>query len=203
MSKTRALLTEKEREQIAGGHGRDRRYQATSRVRDRIEALAEDMKVLQKNNRGLYRDVLSAIEGPLGEQHELSNWLESEGGVKNPHYEEHEWAVTPLVGAIEYGEPINSGGPIDTIPDDELTVGIYEMYTTPPEYGDSRWLQYVLVQSTDPFNWKPLDTPKELLVQFADTSTRSGESAFTTDELITLTDAPSAGRGFGMPPVEE
>jgi len=203
MSKTRALMTETEREQIAGDHGRERQYQATSRVRDRLEALERDIETLQKNDPALYMAVLARIEGPLEEQHELSNWLESKGGVKNPHYEEQEWSVTPLVGEIEYGEPINTGGPIDTIPDDELTVGVYEMSTMPPEYGDSRWMQYALVQETDPFNWKPLNTPKELLVQFADTSTRSGESAFTTDQLLLLADALEAGRGWGMPPVEE
>lgn len=203
MAKTRALLTQTDRDQIAGRHGRERKYQATSRVRSRLEALEEDMKIIQKNHRELHSEILARMEGPLGEQHELSNWLESEGGVKNPRYEEHEWAVTPLIGEIEYGRPINTGGPIDTIPDERLTPGIYEMYTTPSEYGDTRWLRYVLVQETDPLNWRSLDTPKELLVQFADTSTRSGESAFTTDELITLTDGPDAGRGFGMPPVEE
>jgi len=203
MSKTRALMTETEREQIADEHGKERRYQATSRVRDRIKAFEEDMKILQKNDPGLYSEVLARIEGPLDEQHELRNWLESEGGVKNPHHEEQEWSVTPLVGEIEYGEPINSGGPIDTIPDDELTVGIYEMSTMPPEYGDSRWMQYALVQETDPFNWKALDTPKELLVQFTDKSKRSGGSAFSTDQLLLLADALEAGRGFGMPPIEE
>jgi len=62
MAKTRALLTETEREQIAGDHGDDRRYQATSRVRRRIEdELAEDIEILKEHHPELLKELRGVV----------------------------------------------------------------------------------------------------------------------------------------------
>lgn len=62
MAKTRALLTEKEREQIAGEHGDNRRYQATSRVRARIqEELATDLEVLEEHHPELFEELREVV----------------------------------------------------------------------------------------------------------------------------------------------
>ena len=62
MAKTRALLTETEREQIAGEHGRDRRYQATSRVRSRIkEELSKDVEVLAEHHPDLLEELREVV----------------------------------------------------------------------------------------------------------------------------------------------
>lgn len=62
MAKTRALLTETEREQIAGEHGDSRKYQAVSRVRSRIEdELATDVAVLQENHPDLYDELREIV----------------------------------------------------------------------------------------------------------------------------------------------
>jgi hypothetical protein len=62
MAKSRALLTETEREQIAGEHGRDRRYQATSRVRARIdEELPRDLEVLREHHPELLEELRAAV----------------------------------------------------------------------------------------------------------------------------------------------
>jgi len=62
MAKTRALLTETEREQIAGEHGDSRRYQATSRVRGRIEdELTEDIEILQEHHPDLLEELRSIV----------------------------------------------------------------------------------------------------------------------------------------------
>lgn len=68
MAKTRALLTEREREQIAGEHGKDRRYQATSRVRSRIqEELKHDVEVLKKHHPDLLEELREVVcENPGG-----------------------------------------------------------------------------------------------------------------------------------------
>jgi hypothetical protein len=51
VAKQRALLTATEREQLAGEHGQERKYQATSRVRRRInEELSRDIAVLNEHN---------------------------------------------------------------------------------------------------------------------------------------------------------
>jgi hypothetical protein len=58
MAKTRALLTETEREQIAGEHGDDRRYQAVSRIRSRInDELTTDVEILREHHPDLYEDL--------------------------------------------------------------------------------------------------------------------------------------------------
>ncbi|WEL22678.1 hypothetical protein [Halorhabdus sp. BNX81] len=62
MAKTRALLTETEREQIAGEHGDDRKYQAASRVRKRIEdELTTDVEILRANHPKLYEELTDAV----------------------------------------------------------------------------------------------------------------------------------------------
>lgn len=62
MAKTRALLTETEREQIAGEHGRDRKYQATSRVRRRIEdELCKDIEVLEEHHPDLLEELRATV----------------------------------------------------------------------------------------------------------------------------------------------
>jgi hypothetical protein len=62
MAKTRALLTETEREQIAGDHGRDRRYQATSRVRARIDdELTSDVQVLEDHHPELLEEIRAVV----------------------------------------------------------------------------------------------------------------------------------------------
>ncbi|WP_435075251.1 hypothetical protein [Halorubrum sp. HHNYT27] len=62
MAKTRALLTETEREQIAGEHGNSRKYQATSRVRGRIqEELESDMEVLKEHHPDLLEELREVV----------------------------------------------------------------------------------------------------------------------------------------------
>lgn len=62
MAKTRALLTETEREQIAGEHGDDRRYQATSRVRRRLnEELTTDLAVLEEHHPDLLAELREVV----------------------------------------------------------------------------------------------------------------------------------------------
>ena len=62
MAKTRALLTETEREQIAGNHGSDRRYQATSRVRSRIqEEFERDVEVLREHHPELLEELQDVV----------------------------------------------------------------------------------------------------------------------------------------------
>jgi hypothetical protein len=62
MAKTRALLTETEREQIAGEHGDSRKYQATSRVRARIqEELTTDLDVLEEHHPELLAELRDVV----------------------------------------------------------------------------------------------------------------------------------------------
>ncbi|WP_211206027.1 hypothetical protein [Halomicrobium katesii] len=65
MAKQRALLTEKERRQIAGEEGATRKYQATSRVRRRLkDELPEDLQVLEQHNQDLLTELYEAV-GPI------------------------------------------------------------------------------------------------------------------------------------------
>ena len=65
MATTRALLTETEREQIAGEHGDERRYQATSRVRRRIkEELTTDVEILREHHPDLYAELQTVVCDP-------------------------------------------------------------------------------------------------------------------------------------------
>ena len=51
MARGRALLTETEREQIAGEHGDQRKYEAVSRARARIKKeLSKDIKLFEEYN---------------------------------------------------------------------------------------------------------------------------------------------------------
>jgi hypothetical protein len=62
MAKSRAMLTETEREQIAGEHGDDRRYQATSRIRNRIEdELPEDIAILAEHHPDLLDELREVV----------------------------------------------------------------------------------------------------------------------------------------------
>jgi hypothetical protein len=62
MAKTRALLTETEREQIAGEHGDTRKYQAVSRIRSRIgEELTTDVVLLREHHPDLYDELREAV----------------------------------------------------------------------------------------------------------------------------------------------
>lgn len=62
MAKTRALITETEREQIAGEHGDERKYQATSRVRRRVqEELVDDVAVLQEHHADLLDELREVV----------------------------------------------------------------------------------------------------------------------------------------------
>lgn len=62
MAKTRALLTDTERRQLAGEEGDERKYQATSRVRRRInEELTTDIDVLRKHHPDLFSEIQSVV----------------------------------------------------------------------------------------------------------------------------------------------
>jgi hypothetical protein len=62
MAKSRAVLTETEREQIAGEHGDDRKYQATSRARRRIkEELPRDVEILKEHNPDLLDELRDVV----------------------------------------------------------------------------------------------------------------------------------------------
>jgi hypothetical protein len=57
---TRAIITETEREQLAGEHGEQRRCEAATRVRNRIQnELGDDIDVLRLHHPGLYEEYLS------------------------------------------------------------------------------------------------------------------------------------------------
>lgn len=64
MAKTRALLTETERRQLAGEESDERKYQATSRVRRRInEELTTDLEVLAEHHPDLLSEIQSVVCG--------------------------------------------------------------------------------------------------------------------------------------------
>lgn len=68
MSEGRALLTERERDAIAGELSDSYRYKTRSYIRRRIEKLAEDMETLAEHDPELYREALDALgEGDTGE----------------------------------------------------------------------------------------------------------------------------------------
>jgi len=62
---SRALLTKKERERIAGDtENEQRRYEAVSRARRRIhEELPGDLELLEKNHPTLYDELVSVVCG--------------------------------------------------------------------------------------------------------------------------------------------
>lgn len=62
VAKTRALLTEKEREQITRKYGDDPRYQATSRARSRIhEELTTDVALLEEHHPDLLEELRDVV----------------------------------------------------------------------------------------------------------------------------------------------
>jgi len=62
MARTRALLTETEREQLAGAHGDQRRYEAAARVRSRIrDELGDDVAVLQEHHSELLGELREVV----------------------------------------------------------------------------------------------------------------------------------------------
>lgn len=62
MAKTRALLTETEREQLAGDHGQERKYQATARARRRItDELTRDVAILEEHHPQLLEEVREVV----------------------------------------------------------------------------------------------------------------------------------------------
>lgn len=62
MAKQRALLTETEREQLAGEHGDQRRYEATSRLRRRLEdELTTDIEILEEHNPELLEELRDVV----------------------------------------------------------------------------------------------------------------------------------------------
>ena len=62
MGTTRALITETEYEQLAGKHGDKRRYEATSRVRRRIDKrLTEDVEHLAEHNPKLLGEIREVV----------------------------------------------------------------------------------------------------------------------------------------------
>ena len=62
MAQSRALITETEREQIAGEHGDRRQYEAVSRVRARIDdELVIDVKVLEQHHPDLLEELRDVV----------------------------------------------------------------------------------------------------------------------------------------------
>ncbi len=62
MARSRALITPREREQIAGEHTDARKYEATSRVRRRVkEELTTDVELLKENHPELLAEVREVV----------------------------------------------------------------------------------------------------------------------------------------------
>jgi hypothetical protein len=62
MAQSRALITETEREHIAGEHGEQRKYEAVSRVRARIDTeLTADVKVLETHHPELLEELREVV----------------------------------------------------------------------------------------------------------------------------------------------
>lgn len=63
MSRTRALLTETDRDYIAAGDDVDsnKRFQAVSRVRDRLEELQADVETLEEHHPELLQEVRDVV----------------------------------------------------------------------------------------------------------------------------------------------
>ena len=63
MGRTRALMTETDREYIAGEDDVDenKRYQAISRVRDRVDELGTDIELLKEHHPGLLEEVRDVV----------------------------------------------------------------------------------------------------------------------------------------------
>lgn len=62
MARTRALLTERDRELLADEEGGNRRYQAISEIRSRInEELSTDVEVLKENHPELLEELREVV----------------------------------------------------------------------------------------------------------------------------------------------
>jgi len=62
VAQSRALITETEREHLAGEHGDRRKYEATSRIRSRIaDELAEDVAVLEEHHPELLEELRDIV----------------------------------------------------------------------------------------------------------------------------------------------
>jgi len=62
MARTRALMTETERRQIAGEGEDQRRYEAVSRVRARVnDELIKDIEILQEHHPGLLDELREVV----------------------------------------------------------------------------------------------------------------------------------------------
>lgn len=62
MARTRALLTERDRELLADEEGGNRRYQAISEIRSRInEELETDVEVLKENHPELLEELREVV----------------------------------------------------------------------------------------------------------------------------------------------
>jgi len=72
MTRRRALLTDRERELIAGEGDDSQRYVAISRVRTKIEdELTDDLTILQENHPALYEELRKVVcEGDRGDDAE-------------------------------------------------------------------------------------------------------------------------------------
>ena len=62
MAQSRALITDTEREHLAGEHGDRRKYEATSRIRSRIQdELPDDIGVLEKHHPELLKELQEVV----------------------------------------------------------------------------------------------------------------------------------------------
>ena len=62
MARTRALLTERDRELLANKEGGNRRYQAISEIRSRInEELTTDVELLKENHPELLEELQEVV----------------------------------------------------------------------------------------------------------------------------------------------
>lgn len=62
MARTRALLTERDRELIASDSGENRRYQSISEVRSRInDELPRDVRILEEHHPELLRELREVV----------------------------------------------------------------------------------------------------------------------------------------------
>lgn len=62
MARGRALLTETERKQIAGEHDKQRKYEAVSRARARIDdELTTDVELLKEHHPALYQELKEVV----------------------------------------------------------------------------------------------------------------------------------------------
>lgn len=62
MARTRALLTERDRELLSDEEGGNRRYQAISEIRSRIvEELSTDVEILEENHPELLKELRDVV----------------------------------------------------------------------------------------------------------------------------------------------